>query len=76
MTEKSAAALHELVGRCRERLEDDLCELVEELGPALVAETSALAEASEDEARRGALLNLQRSLADRWPEPRANSSPG
>lgn len=45
-----------------------MCELVEELGPALVAETSALAEASEDEARRGALLNLQRSLADRWPE--------
>ena len=66
MTEKSAAALHELVGTCRQRLEDDLCELMEELGPALIEEAAALAATSDDEARRSSYLDLRRSLGDRW----------
>jgi hypothetical protein len=40
MTEKDAATLSRLVASCREQLENDLVELVEELGPALVQEAA------------------------------------
>jgi hypothetical protein len=66
MTDTNLATLRELVGECRDVLENELCELIEELGPTLVEETRALASASRDQARRNACLQLQVGLQNDW----------
>ena len=66
MTEVNLAALQKLVVGCRETLEHDLCELFEELGPTLIAETRELANASRLKIKRDAYLHLLSSLQERW----------
>lgn len=66
MTDTNQAKLRELVGECRELLETELCDLIEELGPALVEEARALANASPDLAKRDACLRLQTALQNSW----------
>jgi hypothetical protein len=66
MTDPNQATLRELVGECRELLETELCDLIEELGPTLVEEARALANASADLAKRDACLRLQTALQSDW----------
>ena len=67
MTDTNLATLRELVGECRKLLENDLCDLVEELGPTLADETRALAaNTSRDHARRNACLRLHNALHGDW----------
>lgn len=66
MTDTNQATLRKLVDECRELLENELCDLIEELGPTLVEETRALANASQDIARRNACLRLQTALQSDW----------
>lgn len=66
MTDTPLAALRELVGECRALLENDLCDLIAELGPTLVDEARALANASRDQARRNACLQLLAALQNDW----------
>jgi hypothetical protein len=66
MTEKDAATLAKLVAGCRERMECDLCELVEELGPALVQEAGERTSGSRDPARVTAANALKLSLQTHW----------
>jgi hypothetical protein len=58
--------LRKLVGNCRERLESDLCELIEELGPTLGDEARELANASRDEAKRRDCLSLRNDIQGNW----------
>ena len=67
MTDTNPATLRELVGECRKLLENDLCDLVEELGPTLAEETRTLAaNTSRDQARRNACLRLHAGLKGDW----------
>ena len=66
MTDTNPAALRELVGECRKILENDLCDLIEELGPTLADEARALAHASQDPARRNTCLQLRTDLQNDW----------
>ena len=66
MTDINPAVLQELVGECRKVLENDLCDLIAELGPTLVDEARALANSSRDQARRNACLQLHASLHGDW----------
>jgi hypothetical protein len=66
MTDINPAKLQELVGECRKLLENDLCDLIEELGPTLIDETRALANASRDQAKRKTCLQLHTGLQNDW----------
>ncbi|MBN8474556.1 DUF1631 family protein [Sulfuritalea sp.] len=66
MTEKIAETLRTLVDRCRDQVEGDLCELVAELGPALIEGARVLVASSRDDARRHACINLQFELRNHW----------
>ncbi|MCM2290175.1 MAG: DUF1631 domain-containing protein, partial [Sulfuritalea sp.] len=66
MTEKDAATLAQLVAGCRQQMESDLCELVEELGPALIQEAGEHAHASRGPAHHIAADTLKRALQDHW----------
>ncbi len=66
MTDTNPAALRELVDECRQTLENDLCDLISELGPTLVNEARALAQASQDQARRNTCVQLQTDLRNDW----------
>ncbi len=66
MTEKTAETLRTLVDRCRDQVEGDLCELVAELGPALIEGARVLVASSRDDARRHACINLQFELRNHW----------
>lgn len=66
MTEKSAETLRTLVDRCRDQLEGDLCEMVAELGPALIEGARVLVAGTRDDARRHAGINLQFELRNHW----------
>ncbi|MDA8254766.1 MAG: DUF1631 family protein [Betaproteobacteria bacterium] len=66
MTDTNQATLRELVGECRELLETELCDLIEELGPTLIEEARALANASADLDKRNACLRLQTALLNSW----------
>jgi len=61
MTEKDAATLAQLVAGCREQMESDLCELVEELGPALIEQAG-----ERDPAERDAAAALRTALQTHW----------
>lgn len=66
MTEKDAATLAQLVAGCRQQMESDLCELVEELGPALIQEAGEHGHASRGPAHHVAADTLKRALQDHW----------
>jgi hypothetical protein len=66
MTEKDAATLAKLIAGCREQMESDLCELFEELGPALSQEAGERASASKDLAQRIAAGTLKPALHQHW----------
>lgn len=66
MTERDAAALGELVAGCRAQMENDLCELFEELGPVLVQLASARANSSRDRAESRAAAALKLALPTQW----------
>jgi len=66
MTDTNQTTLRELVGECRELLENDLCDLIEELGPTLADELRTLANASQDQAQRKTYLQLRIDLQSDW----------
>lgn len=66
MTEKDAATLVKLVAGCREQMESDLCELVEELGPALVQELTARTTPAHEPERRIAASALKLAITAAW----------
>lgn len=66
MTEKDAATLGKLVASCRAQMENDLCELFEEMGPALVQDATARGSAARDHAQRIAASNLKLALPAHW----------
>ena len=66
MTEKDAATLAKLVAGCREQMESDLCELVDDLGPALTQEVGERDNGDRDPARLAAADALKLSLRDHW----------
>lgn len=66
MTEKDAATLAKLVAGCREQMESDLCELVEELGPTLIQDIIARTDPAREPERRIAATTLKFALADHW----------
>lgn len=66
MTEKDAAFLGKLVAGCREQMERDLCELFEELGPALIQAATARGNSSRDHARRIGASSLKMALSAHW----------
>lgn len=66
MTDTDLTALRKLVDDCRERLDNDLCEMIEELGPTLIEEARALANASVDEAKSNACKRLHIDLQGNW----------
>jgi hypothetical protein len=66
MTEKDAPTLAQLVAGCREQMESDLCELVEELGPLLIQEADERDTASHDPASRAAAAALKLALQTHW----------
>jgi hypothetical protein len=66
MTEKDAATLAKLIAGCREQMESDLSELVEELGPALTQKAAELANGSKDLSQRIAAGTLKVALHQHW----------
>lgn len=66
MTEKTAETLRSLVEGCRNQLDRELCELVEELAPALAQEARELSSSSRDDAKRLAAVTLQFEILDHW----------
>lgn len=66
MTDADPAALSKLVDRCRELLANELCDLIDEMGPALVQDVQAMAASSRDEAKRTACLHLRIDLQADW----------
>ena len=66
MTEINLETLGTLVGECRALLENELCELIEELGTALLDETRVLASATKDRAKRNDYLHLHANVQKDW----------
>ncbi len=66
MTEKDAATLAQLVAGCRGQMESDLCELFEELGPALIQEAGERDNASQDPGNHAAAATLKLALQAHW----------
>lgn len=66
MTEKDAATLSRLVASCREQLENDLLELVEELGPALIKDVAARTYPAREPERRIAAATLRQAMSANW----------
>ncbi|MDP1526805.1 MAG: DUF1631 family protein [Rhodocyclaceae bacterium] len=66
MTEQDAATLGKIVASCRAQMESDLCELFEELGPALIQSAIARGNASRDHTQRIAAASLKLALPTHW----------
>ena len=66
MTEKDASTLAQLVAGCRGQMESDLCELFEELGPALIREAGERDNAGQDPNNRAAAAGLKLALQAHW----------
>ncbi|MCF8197452.1 MAG: DUF1631 domain-containing protein [Sulfuritalea sp.] len=66
MTEKDAATLAKLIAGCREQMESDLCELVEELGPRLIEDVTARTSPGHEPERRIAAAVLRPALSSNW----------
>ncbi|NMF99360.1 DUF1631 domain-containing protein [Aromatoleum toluolicum] len=72
MTEKVAAPLGELVAGCRSQMENDLCELFEELGPLLTQMATARGNTSRDRAESRAAASLKLALPTHWEKVAAS----
>ncbi|NMG76260.1 DUF1631 family protein [Aromatoleum diolicum] len=66
MTENDASTLGELVEGCRAQMENDLCELFEELGPLLIQVASTRGTTSRDPAESKAAALLKLALPTQW----------
>jgi hypothetical protein len=55
-----------LLRECRDLLEHDLSELMEELGPVIAEEVLGLIDSTRDEARKAEYLRLRTDLQSRW----------
>jgi hypothetical protein len=66
MTEKDAATLARLVTGCREQMESELVELVEEFGPILIQDVAARTYPAREPERRIAAATLKLALAAHW----------
>ena len=66
MTEKDAATLSRLVTGCREQMEGELVELVEELGPSLLQRSAARTFPASEPERRTAAATLKLALGAHW----------
>lgn len=66
MTETNLTALRELVQKCRDLSEHELCDLIEELGPTLIGEARELGSTSRLKIKRDAYLHLYGGLQDHW----------
>lgn len=66
MTEKDTAMLANLIASSRRQMESDLCELFEELGPALIEEAGERDTAGHDPASRAAAAALKLALQTNW----------
>jgi hypothetical protein len=66
MTEKDASTLAKLVAENRQQMENDLCELFEELGPALIQEITARTTPTREPERRIAACTLKLALPAGW----------
>ena len=72
MTEKVAAPLGALVAGCRSQMENDLCELFEELGPVLTQMATARGNTSRDRAESRAAASLKLALPTHWEKVAAS----
>ncbi|MBI5109927.1 MAG: DUF1631 family protein [Rhodocyclales bacterium] len=66
MTEKDAATLSRLVATCREQLDGELVELVDDLGPALIRDVAARTYPAREPERRIAAATLKLALTANW----------
>ena len=66
MSDPDLTKLRALVAECRKTLETEVCELTEELGPALIGEARALVSTSPDQAKRKDALLLHEELQGKW----------
>ncbi|MCK9379613.1 MAG: DUF1631 domain-containing protein [Sulfuritalea sp.] len=66
MTDKDASMLAKLIAGCREQMESDLCELVEELGPGLIEDLTARTSPAREPERRIAAATLKLALSAHW----------
>ena len=66
MTEQDAATLGKIVASCRAQMESDLCDLFEELGPALIQAATERADSSRDHTQRKTATTLRQDLQDGW----------
>lgn len=66
MTGKDAATLGKLVEDCRAQMENDLCELFEELGPLLIQLAITRGNTSRDRAESSAAASLKLALPTHW----------
>ncbi|MCK9985146.1 MAG: hypothetical protein AzoDbin1_01618 [Azoarcus sp.] len=66
MTENGATPLGELVAGCRTQMENDLCELFEELGPVLTQVAITRINTSRDRAESRAAASLKLALPTQW----------
>ncbi|SIR16076.1 Protein of unknown function [Aromatoleum tolulyticum] len=66
MTENGATPLGELVAGCRAQMENDLCELFEELGPVLTQVAITRINTSRDRAESRAAASLKLALPTQW----------
>jgi hypothetical protein len=68
MTEKDASTLAKLIAASRRQMESDLCELFEELGPALIQDAGERDNAGQDPGNRIAAASLKLALQKHWGE--------
>lgn len=66
MTENGATPFGELVAGCRAQMENDLCELFEELGPVLTQVAITRVNTSRDRAESRAAASLKLALPTHW----------
>lgn len=66
MTDIDPHISERLLRECRDLLEHDLGELIEELGPVIAEEVLALIDSTRDEARKSEYLHLRTDLKNRW----------
>ncbi len=66
MTEKDPTTLAKLIAGCREQMESDLCELLEELGPILIEDVTARTVPAREPERRIGAAALKPALGSNW----------
>ena len=66
LTDIDRQTSEKLLRECRDLLEHDLGELIEELAPVIAEEVLALIDSTRDEARKAEYLRLRTDLQSRW----------